>query len=222
MMLQWFSKPIQAHHKAQDTNSSLFLHAPHHSISSPLTYPQATPPFPPHSPRLLPPSLQTPSSPPLFPSPLLGSYFYVIGISYDKTHVTCIWVNSSRFKMIITSGYIEDMKITQELLKKSWICRSWYLLDTCRSIEVYWSWIPISIYRAYEIPDVACNVFIPKGYLFMGLHNPYRTRKVHGLCKLNWNRSAYSKGSLSSYLNKEVKKENPNPRKFHKIFFLKP
>ena len=31
--------------------------------------------------------------------------------------------------MIITSGYIEDMKITQELLKESAICRSWYLLD---------------------------------------------------------------------------------------------
>ena len=45
--------------------------------------------------------------------------FYVIGISYDKTHFTCIWVNSSRFKMIITSGYIENMKITQELLNKS-------------------------------------------------------------------------------------------------------
>ena len=31
--------------------------------------------------------------------------------------------------MIITSDYIEDMKITQELLKKSVICRSRYLLD---------------------------------------------------------------------------------------------
>ena len=31
--------------------------------------------------------------------------------------------------MIITNGYIEDMKITQELLKKSAICRSRYLLD---------------------------------------------------------------------------------------------
>ena len=43
---------------------------------------------------------------------VLGSYFYVIDISYDKTHFTCIWVNINRFKMIITSGYIEDMKIT--------------------------------------------------------------------------------------------------------------
>ena len=31
--------------------------------------------------------------------------------------------------MIITSGYIEDMKITQELLKKSAIYKSQYLLD---------------------------------------------------------------------------------------------
>ena len=50
---------------------------------------------------------------------LLGSYFYVIDISYDKTYFTYIWVNLSRFKIIITSSYIEDIKITQELLKKS-------------------------------------------------------------------------------------------------------
>lgn len=31
--------------------------------------------------------------------------------------------------MIITNCYIKDMKITQELLKKSAICRSRYLLD---------------------------------------------------------------------------------------------
>ena len=31
--------------------------------------------------------------------------------------------------MIITGDYIENMKITQELLKKSAICKSWYLLD---------------------------------------------------------------------------------------------
>ena len=50
---------------------------------------------------------------------LLGSDFYVIDISYDKTYFTYIWVNLSRFKIIITSSYIEDIKITQELLKKS-------------------------------------------------------------------------------------------------------
>ena len=60
---------------------------------------------------------------------LLGTYFYVIGISFDKTHFTCIWANLSRFKMIITSGYIENMKITQELLKKSAIYKSRYLLN---------------------------------------------------------------------------------------------
>ena len=45
---------------------------------------------------------------------LLGLYFYVIGILYDKTHFTYIWINLSGFKMIITNGYIEDMKNTQE------------------------------------------------------------------------------------------------------------
>ena len=77
---------------------------------------------------------------------MLGSYLYVIGISYDKTHFTYIYVNSSRSKMIITSDYIENMKITQELLKKSWICKSRYhintypdllKLDTC--LDTSWS-----------------------------------------------------------------------------------
>ena len=56
----------------------------------------------------------------------------------------------------------------------------------------------------------------------MGLYNPYRTRKVQGLCKPNWNKRAYLKGSLTSYLNKKVEKENLIPRKLHKVFFLKP
>ena len=60
---------------------------------------------------------------------IVRDIFYVIDISFDKTHFTCIWVNLSRFKMIITSGYIENTKITQELLKKSAICKSRYLLD---------------------------------------------------------------------------------------------
>ena len=50
---------------------------------------------------------------------MLGTYFHVIDISTDKTHFICIWVNLSRFKMIITSGQIKDMKTIQELLKKS-------------------------------------------------------------------------------------------------------
>ena len=45
--------------------------------------------------------------------------------------------------MIITSGYIEDMEITQELLKKSAIYRSRYLLNK--------SLTHVSIYQAYEI-----------------------------------------------------------------------
>ena len=57
------------------------------------------------------------------------TYFYIIGKSFDKTNFTRIWINLSRFMMIITSGYIKDMKITQELFKKSAICRFWYLLN---------------------------------------------------------------------------------------------
>ena len=57
------------------------------------------------------------------------TYFYVIEKSFNKTNFICIWVNLSRFMMIITSGYIKNMKITQKLFKKSAICRSQYLLD---------------------------------------------------------------------------------------------
>ena len=35
---------------------------------------------------------------------LLEIYFYVISISLDKMHFICVWINLSRFKMIITSG----------------------------------------------------------------------------------------------------------------------
>ena len=55
----------------------------------------------------------------------------------------------------------------------------------------------------------------------MGMYNPYRTRQAQGLCKPNWNRRAYLKDPLSSYLNKVAEKENPNPRKLHKVFFLR-
>ena len=37
---------------------------------------------------------------------------------------------------------------------------------------------------------IASNVFILKGYLFIGLYNPYWTRKTQGLCKPIWNRRA--------------------------------
>ena len=46
-------------------------------------------------------------------------YILCIGISYDKTHITCNWVDLSGFKIIMTSGFIEDIKIAQELLKKN-------------------------------------------------------------------------------------------------------
>ena len=43
---------------------------------------------------------------------ILCLYFYIINISYDKTYFTCILINLSRLKIIITSDYIENMKIT--------------------------------------------------------------------------------------------------------------
>ena len=70
--------------------------------------------------------------------------------------------------MIITSGYIEDMKITQELLKKSAIYSSRYLfdrslicpdslkLDGCLDLSSLWDL------------DYSQQRFIIKGYLFMG------------------------------------------------------
>ena len=33
-------------------------------------------------------------------------------------HFTCIWVNLSGFKIIITNGYIEDMKNTKKIAQK--------------------------------------------------------------------------------------------------------
>ena len=56
----------------------------------------------------------------------------------------------------------------------------------------------------------------------MGLYNPNRIRRAQGLCKPSENRRALLKGPLSSYLNKEMEKENSNPRKLYKVFFLKP
>ena len=113
--------------------------------------------------------------------------------------------------MIIISVYIEDMgdysRTAQEKLNLQVPIPPRYL----------------SIYRAYEIFDIACNVLIPKSYLFMGLQNPYRTWKAQGLGKPNWNRRAYLKGPLSSYLNKEVeKKKTLALESFISFFFLKP
>ena len=65
----------------------------------------------------------------------------------------------------------------------------------------------------------------------MGLYNPYRTRKAQGL----WDCiilielgnpkvcvNLYGIGEPIKLLFKEVEKEKPNPRKLHKVFFLKP
>ena len=84
------------------------------------------------------------------------------------------------------------MKTTQELLKKSANLQASIpprqKLDLSRFIEAR---IDVSIDRAYEFQIIASNVFILKGYLFMGLYNPYWTRKTQGLCKPIWNRRAY-------------------------------
>ena len=37
-------------------------------------------------------------------------------ISYDKTDFTYIWIDLNGFKIIITSGFIEDVKPTQEAI----------------------------------------------------------------------------------------------------------
>ena len=55
----------------------------------------------------------------------------------------------------------------------------------------------------------------------MGLYNPNRIRRAQGLCKPSENRRALLKGPLSSYLNKEMEKGNPNSKKLHKVFFLR-
>ena len=51
----------------------------------------------------------------------------------------------------------------------------------------------------------------------MGLYNPYWTKKAQGTVYTYFEQES----PLSSYLNKEMEKEKPNPRKLHKVFFLK-
>ena len=94
--------------------------------------------------------------------------------------------------MIITSGKIEDMKTTQELLKKSANLQASIpprqKLDLSRFIEAQ------QMSRSIELTGfqiIANNVFILKGYLFMGLYNSYWTRKTQGLCKPILNRRAH-------------------------------
>ena len=60
-----------------------------------------------------------------------------------------------------------------------------------RSVEILYGSTYVSIYRAYGIQTIASNVFILKGYLFMGLYNPYWTKKAQYLCIPIWNRRAH-------------------------------
>ena len=84
------------------------------------------------------------------------------------------------------------MKITQELLKKSANLQasipSQQKLDLSRFIKSR------QMSRSIELTGfqiIVNNVFILKGYLFMGLYNPYWTRKTQDLCKPIWNRRAH-------------------------------
>ena len=84
------------------------------------------------------------------------------------------------------------MKTTQELLKKSANLQASIphrqKLDQSRFIKAR------QMSRSIELTGfqiIVSNVFILKGYLFMGLYNPYWTRKTQGLCKPIWNRKAH-------------------------------
>ena len=81
------------------------------------------------------------------------------------------------------------MKITQELLKKSANLQASIpprqKLDLSRFIKSRQMSQSIEL-TGFQI--IASNVFIQKGYLFMGLYHPYWTRKTQGLCKPIWNR----------------------------------
>ena len=84
------------------------------------------------------------------------------------------------------------MKITQELLKKSANLQasipSQQKLDLSRFNKSR------QMSRSIELTGfqiIVNNVFILKGYLFMGLYNPYWTRKTQDLCKPIWNKRAH-------------------------------
>ena len=84
------------------------------------------------------------------------------------------------------------MKTTQELLKKSANLQASIpprqKLDLLRFIKAQQMSRSIKL-TGFQI--IASNVFILKGYLFMGLYNPYWTRKTQDLCKPIWNRRAH-------------------------------
>ena len=84
------------------------------------------------------------------------------------------------------------MKTTQELLKKSENLQALIphrqKLDLSRFINARQMSRLIKL-TGFQI--IASNVFVLKGYLFMGLYNPYWTRKTQGLCKPIWNMRAH-------------------------------
>ena len=84
------------------------------------------------------------------------------------------------------------MKTTQELLKKRANLQASIpprqRLDLSRFIKAQQMSQSIEL-TSFQI--IASNIFILKCYLFMGLYNPYWTRKTQGLCKPIWNRRAH-------------------------------
>ena len=83
------------------------------------------------------------------------------------------------------------MKTTQELLKKSANMQASIPLQQNLNLSRFIKARQLS--QSIELTGfqvIASNVFILKGYLFMGLYNPYWTRKTQGLCKPIWNRRA--------------------------------
>ena len=84
------------------------------------------------------------------------------------------------------------MKTTQELLKKSANLEASIphrqKLNLSRFIKAQQMSRLIEL-MGFQI--IASNVFILKGYLFIGLYNPYWTRKTQGLCKSICNRRAH-------------------------------
>ena len=84
------------------------------------------------------------------------------------------------------------MKTTQELLKKSANLEAsippQQKLNLSRFIKARQMSLLIEL-TGFQI--IASNVFILKGYLFIGLYNPYWTRKTQDLCKSICNRRAH-------------------------------
>ena len=83
------------------------------------------------------------------------------------------------------------MKTTQELLKK--IANLQALIPPQQKLDLLRFIKDRQMSRSIELTGfqiIASNVFILKGYLFMGLYNPYWTRNTQGLCKPIWNRRA--------------------------------